>query len=70
MSGRRRTVSLNNNSSENIQVTVRCRPLTSNEQANYWTIGDSTIGSNDPRLKRQHEFRFGIGLIESILFII
>ncbi|CEG78527.1 hypothetical protein RMATCC62417_13123 [Rhizopus microsporus] len=58
MSGRRRTVSLNNNSSENIQVAVRCRPLTSSEQANYWTIGDSTIGSNDPRLKRQHEFRF------------
>lgn len=46
--------------SENIQVTVRCRPLSKKEHGNCWDIQDSMIVSKDQKLKKQHEFLFGI----------
>lgn len=45
--------------SENVQVTVRCRPPKENEHGVYWDIKQNKIVSKDQRNKKQHEFLFG-----------
>lgn len=47
--------------SENVQVTVRCRPPKKDELNNCWNLNEANkITSEDPKLKKQHQFNFGI----------
>lgn len=46
--------------SESVQVTVRCRPPKKDELNNCWDLLEANkITSNDPKLKKQHQFTFG-----------
>ncbi|KAG2192306.1 hypothetical protein INT47_006422 [Mucor saturninus] len=45
--------------SENVQVTVRCRPPKKDELNNCWDLNEpNKITSIDPKLKKQHQFNF------------
>ncbi|GAA5810502.1 hypothetical protein MFLAVUS_003924 [Mucor flavus] len=44
--------------SESVQVTVRCRPPKKDELNNCWNLSDNKISSEDPKLKKQHQFTF------------
>ncbi|KAG2234094.1 hypothetical protein INT48_000271, partial [Thamnidium elegans] len=44
--------------SESVQVTVRCRPPKKDELNNCWNLLENKISSNDPKLKKQHQFTF------------
>lgn len=54
------TKSLGKRNGENVQVTVRCRPPNKSEYSSCWDIQHSKVISKDQRLKKQHEFHFGI----------
>ncbi|GAA5803046.1 hypothetical protein HPULCUR_008521 [Helicostylum pulchrum] len=44
--------------SESVQVTVRCRPPKKDELNNCWNLSNNKISSEDPKLKKQHQFTF------------
>lgn len=52
--------SLSKRNGENVQVTVRCRPPNKSEYGSCWDVQNSKVISKDQRLKKQHEFHFGI----------
>lgn len=54
--------------SESVQVTVRCRPPKKDELNNCWNLSDNKISSEDPKLKKQHQFTFGKVYSTSFLY--